>query len=132
MRRSLLLSAALLLLATSGCNDSDSEDTPDSGGFELPPAGDSGSTPQVPASSFAACSFSEKCTAALELCYVSQECPPAVPEGVDAGTCAPETGDRLCHRRCSIGLPCGAGERCDQVGIAERSDHTETISLCFN
>lgn len=127
------LLAALLLLATSGCNDSDSDsnDVPDSGGFESPPAGDSGPT-QVPPSSFAACSFSMACTAARELCYVSQECPPGIPPGEDAGTCGPETGDRLCHRRCGIELPCGAGERCEQVGIAVRSDHTEQIALCFN
>ncbi|MFY2560631.1 hypothetical protein ACN469_23715 [Corallococcus terminator] len=134
MRPSLLL-AALLLLTPSGCNDSDSNDTPDSGIPGVPDSGipgvpDSG-IPEVPRSSLAACSFSEACANAAERCYVSQECPPAVPEGMDAGTCGPEMGDRLCHQRCASNGTCGAGEHCEQVSITMRSDYGERVALCF-
>ncbi|QSQ26742.1 hypothetical protein JY651_18230 [Pyxidicoccus parkwayensis] len=118
--RPYLLLAALLLLAISGCNDSDSNDSPDSG------------IPEVPKSSFATCSFSEACANAAERCYVSQECPPASAPGTDAGTCAPETGDRLCHRRCDSDGTCGASEHCEEVFISMRSDYSERVSLCFD
>ncbi|AGC45319.1 hypothetical protein MYSTI_04018 [Myxococcus stipitatus DSM 14675] len=126
------LIATLMLLTMLGCDNSSSDDDtpdagpPDSGVNTGPP--DSGVN-TTPASSFAACSFEQECTTRGERCYVSQECPIATP---DAGPCAPETGDRLCHRHCSIpDAPCAPGEKCIEVSISPRADYGWLYSLCF-
>lgn len=125
------LLAATLLLTISGCEDADEVGVGVDAGVGPSGATDSG-IPEGPRSSLAACDSFEGCMSVAERCYVSQECPLPGPPGTPPGTCAPETGDHLCHRLCGAENPCGAGERCITVYIAMRSDYSRPFSLCFH
>ncbi|NTX16087.1 hypothetical protein HUA76_35490 [Myxococcus sp. CA056] len=83
----------------------------------------------VPKSSLAACSFTDKCASAEEVCYVSQVCGPPASNG--ESLCQQETGDRKCHRRCQDDDACGSGESCETVRWVQRTDILSNTTLCI-